>query len=276
MTQESILLDGMRLDRLSETALVEHVMASLSRSAGGWVITANLDHMLHRRVPANTALYDQADLVVADGMPLLWAAKLQGTPLPGRVAGSNLVWSITARAADHGRSVYLLGGAPGAASRAARRFLDTFPGLRIAGVSSPRVSATPTDAELASIRKDLQAAAPDIVYVALGAPKQERLIAALRTSLPSAWWLGIGVGLSFVGGDVKRAPVWLQRVGLEWLHRLVQEPRRLARRYLWHDLPFAVGLLARSAMRRARSGRRPSDRRQPMAEPGDPPCSKRL
>jgi N-acetylglucosaminyldiphosphoundecaprenol N-acetyl-beta-D-mannosaminyltransferase len=122
--------------------------------------------------------------------------------------------------------------------------------LRIAGVSSPRVSAQPTESELASIRRSLQEVRPDFVYVGLGAPKEERFISAIRESLPETWWIGIGISLSFIAGEVSRAPVWVQRAGLEWLHRLGQEPRRLARRYLVEDLPFAARLMATALRRR--------------------------
>ena len=98
---------------------------------------------------------------------------------------------------------------------------------------------------------DLARAKPDLVYVALGAPKQEHVIARLRSHLPAAWWIGVGISLSFAGGLRRRAPVWMQRVGLEWLHRVFQEPRRLARRYFADDLPFALRLLVRSWLARS-------------------------
>ena len=99
----------------------------------------------------------------------------------------------------------------------------------------------------------LTAANPDIVYVALGSPKQEWLIGQLRGYLPRAWWLGIGISFSFLSGQVKRAPQWMQRSGLEWLHRLSQEPRRLAKRYLVHGLPFAASLFTSAIIRRLQS-----------------------
>jgi N-acetylglucosaminyldiphosphoundecaprenol N-acetyl-beta-D-mannosaminyltransferase len=130
--------------------------------------------------------------------------------------------------------------------------VNRWPSLRIAGTSSPRVSSEPTEVELASILCSLRQTEPDLIYVGLGAPKQERLIAALRSELPRAWWSGVGVSLSFIAGDIRRAPPWMQRGGLEWVHRLVQEPRRLARRYLAEDIPFTLRLLAASW--RARRG----------------------
>jgi N-acetylglucosaminyldiphosphoundecaprenol N-acetyl-beta-D-mannosaminyltransferase len=169
------------------------------------------------------------------------------------VAGADLVWLLAERAAGEGRSLYLLGGNEGVAEEAARRLVERWPSLRIAGTASPRVSKDPSEAELGSILRDLKRADPDLVYVALGAPKEERLIAALRSELPRAWWIGVGVSLSFVAGDVRRAPPWMQRAGVEWLHRLLQEPRRLARRYLVHDLCFTLRLLVASWRRRSKS-----------------------
>src|SRR5207249_2346049 len=98
-------------------------------------------------------------------------------------------------------------------------------------------------AELARVIHALIAAQPDIVYVALGSPKEEMLIDHLRTQLPHTWWIGVGISFSFVSGEIVRAPLWIQRAGFEWLHRLVQEPQRLAKRYLWYGIPYAFVLL---------------------------------
>jgi N-acetylglucosaminyldiphosphoundecaprenol N-acetyl-beta-D-mannosaminyltransferase len=185
-------------------------------------------------------------------MPLIWASRLQGTPLPARVAGSDLIWSLTERAAREGCSVFLLGGNPGAAEAAAAEFTRRFPALRVAGHYCPPVGFENDPVQAAAIDAMLAAARPDIVYVGLGAPKQERLITRLRPLLPAAWFLGIGISFSFVTGEVRRAPRWMQVAGLEWAHRLVQEPRRLAKRYLVHGLPFAAKLLAVSAWRGVR------------------------
>lgn len=242
-----IKLLGMPLAKLTPGEVLDHVFGALSQGRGGWIFTANLDY-LQRYVSsgAAAALYAQADLIVADGIPLLWGSRLQGTPLPARVAGSDLVWLMAERAARTGRTLYLLGGSPGAAEESARRFVLRWPDLRIGGISSPRVSADPTEDELAPIRASLAEVKPDLVYVALGAPKEERLIAALRGAFPETWWMGVGISLSFVAGDVRRAPRWMQRLGLEWIHRLIQEPRRLSRRYLLANLPFTFRLLAQT------------------------------
>jgi N-acetylglucosaminyldiphosphoundecaprenol N-acetyl-beta-D-mannosaminyltransferase len=195
-------------------------------------------------------LYAGADVRVADGMPLVWAAWLQGDPLPERVAGSSLLKLLAARAAREARSVYLLGGAADSAARAAEVLCANHSGLRIAGYSSPRVSEPATEAELAPIIAELERVRPDLLLVGLGSPKQERLIEQLRSRFPAVWMMGVGISFSFVAGDVRRAPYWMRLGGLEWAHRLAQEPNRLARRYLVEDLPFALELFGHAALRR--------------------------
>jgi N-acetylglucosaminyldiphosphoundecaprenol N-acetyl-beta-D-mannosaminyltransferase len=112
------------------------------------------------------------------------------------------------------------------------------------------VSSPPTPAELAPIREELARLRPDILLVGLGSPKQESLIQALRPALPAAWMIGVGISFSFIAGDVRRAPSWMQKTGLEWVHRMAQEPRRLAHRYLVDDIPFAFSLFWHAFRRR--------------------------
>ncbi|MGN6370714.1 MAG: WecB/TagA/CpsF family glycosyltransferase [Phycisphaerae bacterium] len=252
-TLPTVTLHGIRLHALTETQTIQEIMNRLARSEGGWVVTANLDHMRRLAVdPSYTQLCAPADLMVADGMPLVWASKLQNTPLPERVAGSSMVWTLTQAAAHNSRSIFLLGGDPGTAERAAQKFRDKFPTLRIAGLHCPNFGFEKDPAAITSIKQMISDRRPEIIFVALGSPKQEKLIAQLRDIAPAAWWIGVGISFSFVCGDVKRAPKWMQRLGLEWIHRLLQEPRRLARRYLVDDLPFVFKLFASSLRNRSR------------------------
>ncbi|HZL36844.1 MAG TPA: WecB/TagA/CpsF family glycosyltransferase [Tepidisphaeraceae bacterium] len=241
---------GVMVHAITEADCIDHILTQMERGRGGVVVTPNLDHLRRYLSDVNFgALVAEADLVVADGMPLVWASRLQGTPLPERVAGSNLISSLSSAAANRKRSIFLLGGSPHTAEGAARVLGERCPSLKIAGWHFPAVGFENDPPQMAAIIAMLSTAKPDIIYVALGSPKQERLIAKLRQILPNAWWLGVGNSFSFLCGDVKRAPQWMQVTGLEWVHRLSQEPRRLFKRYVMVGVPFATTLLARSAAR---------------------------
>jgi N-acetylglucosaminyldiphosphoundecaprenol N-acetyl-beta-D-mannosaminyltransferase len=237
---------------ITERRVVTVVRQALARGHGGRILTPNVDIVRQARVdPEVRAFLDDATLVVADGMPLVWASRLAKNPLPERVTGSNLIWSLSAGLATDARSVFVLGGdSPEIAERAADRLTARFPGLAIAGHLSPPFGFDQDpDAVDAAVRTVVEAA-PDLVFVGLGFPRQERLIDRLRADLPDSWFLGCGMAVNFVAGLQHRAPVWMQRAGLEWAHRLKTEPRRLARRYLRHDAPYALRLLAATAARR--------------------------
>lgn len=250
-----VRIAGIDLDRLSEAEVVRHVIDASKDSRGGWIATPNIDICRKaERDPAARALLASASLRVADGMPLVWAASLNGRPLPERVTGSSLIFSLTAAAATADRSIYLLGGRPGVPERAASELAKRYPGLRVAGATSPPLGFDEDPDGLAEVRELLLAADPDIVYVGLGFPKQERLIAILASALPRAWFVACGAAIPMAAGVVPRAPGWVRKAGLEWVFRLIGEPRRLAGRYLV-GIPYAVRILASSTMTR----RRPAD-----------------
>jgi N-acetylglucosaminyldiphosphoundecaprenol N-acetyl-beta-D-mannosaminyltransferase len=235
---------GVVVDVLSEEQVVRRVGGALEAGEGGRIVTPNVD--ICRLAAADPSLRDlvcSADLVVADGMPLVWAARLLGTPLPERVTGAGLVWALSELAARRGWPVYLLGGPPGVPQRAARVLMRRYPGLRVCGAHSPPYGfdATPEGRDL--VRRRVVAARPRLVFAGLGFPRQDRLIAQLTEELPGTWFLGCGAAIAFAAGTVRRAPVWMRRAGLEWAFRLGAEPARLARRYLIDDLPFAARLL---------------------------------
>jgi N-acetylglucosaminyldiphosphoundecaprenol N-acetyl-beta-D-mannosaminyltransferase len=254
MSAGRVSLMGMQIDDVTEAGAVAAISEALERGEGGWVITPNLHHLRsHARQAELRKFFECADLVLADGMPLVWASRLKGTPLPARVAGSDLIWSLSEEAARHGRSVLVVGGDRESGWMAARKLHERCPGLRIAGMLYPPHGFDSDPYALERIAETLEETRPDIVYVGLGFPKQERVIAVLRERFPGIWFLGIGMSIEFVGGEVGRAPRWMQRSGLEWFHRLVHEPRRLARRYLVEGLPFAARLFAHGALARLRA-----------------------
>jgi len=258
-------LVGIALDAVTTHATIEAVLAGLEDRRGGWICPVNLDVLRRLTVsPSLRELVAAADLVVADGMPLLWANRLAGaTRLPERVAGSTLVGTLAEACAAAGRSVFLLGGSPGAAERAARELRRAHPALRVAGTHCPPFGFERDSDALSEIERRLREPAPDVVFVALGFPKQDRLALSLRATCPSSWFLSCGISLSFLAGDVSRAPRLAQLAGLEWLHRLAQEPRRLARRYLLEGPPFLLRLLGWAAWRRVRWSIAGDRRREP-------------
>jgi N-acetylglucosaminyldiphosphoundecaprenol N-acetyl-beta-D-mannosaminyltransferase len=245
---------GTPMGVVTEADAVKAIVDAAEAGTGHWTITANLDHLRrYHRDLVQKSLIDEADLVVADGMPLIWASRLAGEPLPERVSGSSMVWSICEAASSRHQSVYLLGGDPGVAERAAKVFQDRYPGLEVAGTYCPPVGFESDELELERIRRQVVEASPRIVFVALGFPKQDLLIRVLRSSLPKASFLGVGISLSYATGDLSRPPSWICNLGLEWAYRLRQEPtRRLTRRYLVEGLPFAIHLTMSGAWHRVR------------------------
>lgn len=253
-----VTLLGVPVDAVTLDQAAEHVVRSAKSGTGGWVITPNLD-ILRRTVrdAEFRRLYDLATLRLADGMPLVWASKLKGTPLPERAAGSDLIFALASKAAQDGASIFLLGGNPGAAEKCAAVLVEKHPALQIAGIECPSPGFENDAAQMERLIARVGQSSPDIVFVALGSPKQEKLIKVLRAELPRAWFLGIGITFSFVAGEVKRAPMWMRRCGLEWMHRMLQEPRRLVKRYLIDGLPFAARLFIVSAIQGLRGGTGP-------------------
>lgn len=246
-------LVGVGIDCLSESQTVDLLFARSKMGEGAFVVTANLDHLRRcRNDHAYRTLVSEADVVVADGMPLVWASWLQGgNQLPERVAGSSMMFSLCERAAQEGLSIFLLGGYPEGVAQEAKQALEKrYPGLNIVGTHCPEFGFEHDDEQIEMISEMLRSKSPDIVYVALGSPKQELLIQRMREVLPKAIWIGIGISLSFAIGDVQRAPVLIQKLGLEWVHRLCQEPKRLFRRYIIDGLPFAMILFTNALFAR--------------------------
>lgn len=238
-------------DALTQHEVVDVVRAAWADGHGGSIIPVNIDVARAAARDAGLAeLIARGSLVLADGMPLVWAARARGERLPERVAGSSLIVPLSAAAAADKKSVYLLGGADGVPQRAAGALAARCADLRIAGAASPAFGFDDTEEGTRRAIAAVVNAAPNLVFVGLGFPRQERLIERLRRELPNAWCLACGGGIAMTAGVVRRASPVIQRLGFEWLHRLALEPRRLARRYLRDDLPFALALVARSAAHR--------------------------
>jgi N-acetylglucosaminyldiphosphoundecaprenol N-acetyl-beta-D-mannosaminyltransferase len=198
------------------------------------VTTVNVDFVVNAAADdALRTVMRGADLSIPDGMGIVWGARLVGTPLRERTAGADLVPALAQRAARDGWRLCLFGGADGVADRAADVLREQAPGVDVVVVPAPMIGADGSmDVEVV---EQLAAVAADIIGVALGNPKQERWIAAHGRAVGAPVCIGIGGTLDFLTGATTRAPMWMQRAGLEWIHRAGSEPRRLVGRYA-HDL----------------------------------------
>lgn len=249
--QPRVQVGGLGVDAVTEREVVGTVREGWAAGCGGSIIPVNVDvARMAARQPGLAGLVAAGSLVVADGMPLLWASRVAGAELPERITGASLVFSLCEAAAVDGRSVFLLGGADGVPGKAAAVLRARFPHLRVAGTDAPPFGFDRTAEGVRQAVAGVVDAAPDLVFVGLGFPRQERLIEQLRRAWPGAWYLACGGGITMAAGIAPRASRLVQRLGLEWAHRLMLEPRRLARRYLREDAPFAIGLLARAGLGR--------------------------
>ncbi len=206
------------------------------------ICTVNPEFIMEaRRNPAFAQALAEADLRVPDGVGILWAARLLRRPLRERVTGSDGLYRICERAAEKGWRVYFLGAGPGVAERAAARLQARYPGLEVAGC----FAGSPGDADWPAIRERLAQARPDVLFVAYGHPRQDLWIHRRREELPVAVALGVGGAFDFAAGVARRAPRWMRRLGLEWLHRLVTQPWRWRRMRV---LPLFVLLVLGQAL----------------------------
>lgn len=251
---ERFALGHARIHRDSFEEVVEQVVALAARPGPSLVVTPNADQVVNlERDAALRAAYDRADLVVADGMPVVWAASLLGTPVKGRVTGADLMPRLCEVAAQRGLKVFLLGGGPGVAERAAANLVHAHPQLQVAGVHCPPLGFERDPAQNAALVEAIRASGAELVFVCLGSPKQEVWIHRHLGQFDKGVFLGVGAAIDFCAGTVRRAPRWMQRTGLEWLYRLSREPRRLVGRYT-KDLYFFV-LVAREFLRRRTQAR---------------------
>jgi N-acetylglucosaminyldiphosphoundecaprenol N-acetyl-beta-D-mannosaminyltransferase len=219
-----------------------HVVGRLIGSGeGGAVYTPNVDHIMLADGNARMRdAYARCSLSLADGMPVLWAARLLGEPLPEKVSGSDFVPLLLERAAEQGWRVYFLGGAPGVAALAREKLLERLPRLEVVGIDVPMIGIDDPPDRWTPIVERIRTSNAHLVFVAFGAPKQEIFIQTVRSELRPAVLLGVGASLDFIAGTMPRAPAWMSRTGLEWLFRLGREPSRLWRRYLIRDPQFLM------------------------------------
>jgi N-acetylglucosaminyldiphosphoundecaprenol N-acetyl-beta-D-mannosaminyltransferase len=241
------------IDAITFDQAVDAIDDLVTAGNGGSIFTPNVDHVVqveHNHV--FRAAYDEVSLSVVDGQLLLWASYALGTPLPEKISGSDLMVPLARRAAARKWRVYLLGGGPGVADLAAKELQKQFD-IDIVGTDAPFVAADGHPKEGPAVIERIAKARPHLLFAAFGAPKQELFLHRAAAAIRPTVGIGVGAGFDFVAGRVKRAPRWISKSGMEWLYRLVQEPRRLAKRYLVDDPEF-LAILART-LREPKSAR---------------------
>lgn len=232
LTPATVVILGIPFNNVSFADTVEWTRQRVLSRRPAYIATVNLDFIMQAwHDPELQRILLEADLVVADGIPIVWLSRLLGPGLKGRVTGSDLVPMLAKLAARDGFSLYCLGGAPGVAEKAAGKLVERYPGLRIAGCYSPP-KADILAMDNPDILARLKAAAPDILLVAFGAPKQEKWVNLHLRQWRVPVAMGIGGSLDFLAGMQKRAPRLVQKLALEWLWRMLSDPPRLFRRYV--------------------------------------------
>ena len=241
--KKRVKLFGAEIDPLTmqETVALLASWLKLSQKSCQFVITPNVDHIVKfQKDMGLQAAYKQASLVVTDGKPVVWAAKLLGVKIPETVPGSDLVPAIF----DHAQvnnlpiSIFLLGAMPGVADRAKTVIQTKWPVIKVVGTLSPDFGFEKNPGVSSHICNEINTSGADLLVIGLGAPKQELWVSQHATEISVKVALCVGATIDFIAGEKARAPIWMQNIGLEWLHRLLSEPKRLAKRYLVDAIVF--------------------------------------
>ena len=248
-----IAILGVPFDNVTKDEAVRLVEKMIASRRPHYLVTPNVDFLVQARrdVELRRILFE-AHLVLCDGTPLVWASRLLGNALPERVAGADVVPLLIQVAAHKGYRLFLLGATPDSARRAVRNLRERFPELIIAGHYSPPFNQL-LEMDHDEIKRRVLEAKPDLLFVSFGCPKQEKWVAMHYRSLAVPVTAGVGATVDFLAGQVKRAPVWMQRSGTEWIFRLIQEPRRLFVRYLTDLWVFGTSILPQWWQLRVRS-----------------------
>ena len=257
---------GIRFDAVTRPEATERFIALAKQARrqnlpAQMAVTVNVQILVNarHRYPSQLPIINEAPLVVADGAPLVLLSRLFPPRLPERVAGSDLIYDIAAAAARESLRLYFLGGTEESTLKAMEVLQRLNPSLQIAGHACPMVALTPTSDDLKSeeeICRQIREARTDILLVGFGNPKQELFVHRNAANLPGMAAIGLGGTFNFLSGRVRRAPKWIQRIGMEWLYRIIQEPRRLFLRY-FIDAFFLAGYALAEPFRRLRDHKSP-------------------
>ena len=240
-------LFGLNFLAVSMQEVASLIVESAKQREKGMIVTPNVDHIVQFKKNSEIEqIFRNAQFIVADGMPLVWLSRIvsRSKPLPERINGTNLMLKLCEIASVQGLSVAFVGGKTGAAEMAGEVMIKKYPGLKVVGTYCPPFGFEDNIDETSKLISLINQWLPDILFFGVGMPKQEKWISKHKDTLDVGAVLCVGSGIELAAGLVLRAPVWMQDIGLEWLWRLLMEPRRLWRRYLIQDMKF-LGLAAR-------------------------------
>lgn len=228
---------NIEIDNLTMEETLDSVEELIQKKKGAFVVTPNVDHMV--QLQTNEELqeaYKKASLVLTDGKPLMWIAKLYGTPIKEKISGSDLFPRLCELSAERGYRMFFLGAAEGVAAKAADNLKKRFPGLQVVGTYSPPFGFEKNEVEMEKVENMILEAKPHILVVGLGTPKQEKFMEQYSAWLNVPVSFGLGASFDFEAGNVKRAPKWMSECGLEWFYRFLKEPKRMFTRYFVDDM----------------------------------------
>lgn len=249
---QKIKIGKAHIDNVTLQEAISIIGNMIESDSKTYVVTPNLDHIVKLEKDDDfVKCYDAAGLVLADGTPLVLASRILRTPLKGRVTGSDLFPALCKFAADKGFKVFFLGGLDGVAQKAAQILMAKFEGLIVVGTYSPPFGFDKDEKENNKILAMINAVHPQLLFVGVGAPKQEKWMYRNIHALQINVALGIGASFDFEAGTIKRAPLWVRNVGMEWLWRFLNEPRRLFRRYFIDSAQF-IPIIRRQLRSRTR------------------------
>ena len=235
-TEKIIDFLGIRLNNMTATEILEHIDYCIKRGTPCQVVGLNVDQAI--RVIEDEyshRIFSNAELVFTDGKPIVWMAKWLKRPIVEKVSGPDLMMLLCERAAQKKYKIFLLGCAEGVAANAAKKLENEFPGLECVGTYSPPFGFEKDEEEIEKINIMLRESGADQLFVGMGSPKQDIFIYENMNKYQIPVSYSMGAALDFIGGSVKRAPKWMSDMGLEWFHRMLQNPKRLMKRYLIED-----------------------------------------
>lgn len=231
------------IDSLTMQEAVDEAEKLIQEPGSSYIVTPNLDHIVMLETDKEfDEIYSNADLILADGKPLLWISKLLKNPIKEKISGSDFFPRMCNMCADKGYSIFILGAAEGVADKAAENLSNKFKGLKIAGTYSPPFGFEKDEKELEKIDRIVKGASPDVLAVSLGSPKGEKFLYRHLVEYDVPLGISIGATIDFEAGNVKRAPKWMSENGFEWLFRITQDPKRLIKRY-WNDAKCIIPII---------------------------------